>query len=58
MVKPDTPSHDKGVPRGEDLGKTNHSGRDGDRRTERDSTGINPNARKPILPSMKDLPPA
>ncbi len=58
MVKVDTPAHTKGVPRGENLSKTDHSGRDGDRRNERDSTGINPNARKPILPSMKDLPPA
>ena len=58
MVKPDTPSHVAGTARGETRANTDHSGRDGDRRIERDSTSINPEARKPILPGMPDLPPA
>jgi hypothetical protein len=58
MVKPDTPSHMKGTLRGEERAETDHSGRDGDRRNERDATSINPEARQPILPSMPKLPPA
>jgi hypothetical protein len=58
MPQPDTPGHLKGVPRGEDLSSTDHSGRDGETRNERDSTGINPDKRRPILPGMPELPPA
>jgi hypothetical protein len=58
MASPDTSAHQPGHPRGEDIATTDHEGRDGDRRNERDSTGINPDARRPILPSMGDLPPA
>ncbi|MCU1347308.1 MAG: hypothetical protein JWO56_338 [Acidobacteria bacterium] len=58
MVKPDTPSHMPGTLRGEERAQTDHSGRDGNRRNQRDSTSINPEARKPILPGMPDLPPA
>ena len=58
MVKPDSPSHDAGTRRGEKIANTDHSGRDGERRNERDATSINPEARKPILKGMPDLPPA
>ncbi|GAC1432097.1 MAG: hypothetical protein NVSMB68_04530 [Thermoanaerobaculia bacterium] len=58
MPKVDTPSHDAGTKRGERIATTDHSGRDGNRRNERDSTSVNPEARKPILPGMPDLPPA
>jgi hypothetical protein len=57
MVKPDTPSHMKGTLRGEERAQTDHSGRDGDERNARDATSINPEARRPILPGMPNLPP-
>jgi hypothetical protein len=47
----------KGTLRGEERAQTDHSGRDGDERNSRDSTSINPEARRPILPGMPNLPP-
>lgn len=58
MDQPAKPPRTPGSSHGEKRANTDHSGRDGDRRNERDSTSINPDARRPILPGMPDLPPA
>lgn len=57
---PDISAHAPGTQRGEAFafngGK--EPGREGDSRTARDSTGINPKKRAPIDPRMPNLPPA
>ena len=58
MAQQDTPSHSTTDRKGEEIAATDHSGRDGERRNQRDATSINPDARRPILPGMPDLPPA
>jgi len=54
-VKPDTPSHTFGTPKGENRAaplKTRMT------RKANDATGINVADRKPIHPQMPNLPPA
>ena len=54
-VKPDTPSHTFGTPKGENRAaplKTRMT------RKANDATGINVDGRKPIHPQMPNLPPA
>jgi hypothetical protein len=58
MVQQDTPSHSINDRKGEEIATGDHEGRDGECRNERDATSINPDARRPILPGMPDLPPA
>ncbi|MGH9512672.1 MAG: hypothetical protein ACRD2U_11120 [Terriglobales bacterium] len=56
---PDSPSHTPGTHRGEDWCKHDtEPGRKGTGRTSRDSTGINPDSRRPIDPRMPEMPPA
>jgi len=59
-VKPDLPSHTRGIKQGNSTGnydsQTGHEP-DGTSTAER-STGINPKARQPIDPSMPNLSPA
>jgi hypothetical protein len=58
-VQPDLPAHTKGIKQGNSKGNyERQSGHlpDG-RRTARASTGINPDARDPIDPSMPNLSP-
>ena len=61
-VKPDTPSHTPGTPKGEELvrRKGREPGRQSTRygRTARDSTSIRPEAQAPIDPRMPQMPPA
>lgn len=56
----DISAHTPGTKKGEDWtfkgGK--EPGREGETRTARDATGINPDARNPIDPRMPFLPPA
>ena len=58
--RPDIDAHTPGTKRGEQWtyegGK--EPGREGNTRTSRDATGINPEKRAPIDPRMPDLPPA
>ncbi|RAY15708.1 hypothetical protein DPM19_07960 [Actinomadura craniellae] len=59
-VRPDAPSHVRGIREGNEPGgyeKTPGLRPDGTA-TARRSTGINPGARDPIDPSMPNLPPA
>jgi len=61
--RPPEPVHVPGTMRGEEmvLDKGHEPGRHPGRkyyRSERDSTGINPDQREPILGSMPDIPPA
>jgi hypothetical protein len=59
MVKPDAPSHVKGIKQGNSTGNYERQGghqRDGTSNAKR-STGINPKAREPIDPSMPNLSP-
>lgn len=58
-VKPDTPSHMKGVAEGNRKGAYEHEiGHHPDGTADsRRSTGINPKKRDPILPVMPNLPP-
>jgi hypothetical protein len=60
--KPPHPDHVQGTLKGEELtlikGKEPGRGGAGFYRTERDSTGIDPKARKPIDPAMPNLPPS
>lgn len=59
MVKPDAPSHVKGIKQGNSTGNYERQGghqRDGTSKAKR-STGINPKAREPIDPSMPNLSP-
>lgn len=58
MVQHDTPAHSGTDRKGEEIATGDHDGRTGERRIERDATSINPDARRPILPGMPDLPPA
>jgi hypothetical protein len=57
---PDIDSHTAGTKRGEAWAYEGRKepGREGNGRTSRDSTGINPGKRKPIDPRMPNLPPA
>jgi hypothetical protein len=58
-VKPDTPSHVKGVHQGNQSGAYKQEAghhRDGTADARR-STGIRPKKRNPILPVMPNLPP-
>jgi hypothetical protein len=58
---PDIDSHIKGTMRAEEWtydGRRHSPGMEGDGRTIRDATGINPDKRRPIDPRMPDLPPA
>ncbi|MGI9088375.1 MAG: hypothetical protein ACR2HH_11645 [Chthoniobacterales bacterium] len=62
MSKPPVPDHVSGTPKGEEqaLG-SREAGRDPNRkyyRDARDSTGINADARQPIVPAMGNIPPA
>jgi len=65
----DAPAHDAGTRKGEEMhgggheaGRhdkgTTHAGRPAGGSTARDSTGINPDKRNPIDPSMPNMPPA
>lgn len=60
--KPPVPEHIPGTMKGEEM--TLHKGLEPGRggrpfyRTERDSTGVNAEGRKPIDPKMNNLPPA
>lgn len=59
--KPPDPVHVGGMHKGEEhaLKKGHEPGRGGKQyRIARDSTGINPENRKPILPAMPNIPPA
>jgi hypothetical protein len=59
-VKPDTPAHTPGVKQGNSTGNYDAMAghlSDGRSTAER-STGINPDAREPIDPSMPNLSPA
>ncbi len=59
QARPDTPSHTRGAPRGENVvKKQGETGYRGDTRMAGDATGINVHARKPIDPRMPNLPPA
>ncbi len=56
----DIDAHTKGTKRGEEWayeGKK-EPGREGQGRTARDSTSVNPKSRAPIDPRMPNLPPA
>jgi hypothetical protein len=57
---PDIDAHVPGTKRGEEwtLEGRKEPGREGDGRTARDATGINPDKRAPIDPRMPNLPPA
>lgn len=55
-VKPDLPSHVKGVPQGNQESKQPGHHEDGTVDARR-STGINPKKHDPILPIMPNLPP-
>lgn len=56
------PVHVPGTPKGEEQALSSHEpGRDPARkyyRSARDSTGINPDRREPIVPGMANIPPA
>jgi hypothetical protein len=57
---PDIDAHTKGTKRGEEWtyqGKK-EPGREGQGRTARDATSVNPKSRAPIDPRMPNLPPA
>jgi len=59
--RPDIDYHTNGTKRAEEWtygGRTHSPGMEGDGRSTRDATGINPDQRKPIDPRMPDLPPA
>lgn len=59
--KPPEPVHVQGMHKGEELAleKGREPGRGGKQyRIARDSTGINPEQHKPILPVMPNIPPA
>lgn len=59
---PAEPNHVAGMHKGEEfvLKKGHEPGRGGEDhyRKSRDSTGINPDRHRPILPSMPNIPPA
>lgn len=58
-VKPDAPSHTKGVNEGNKGPNETQRGHNADGTvTAARSTGINPDARDPIDPRMPNLPPA
>jgi hypothetical protein len=56
----DIDAHTQGVKRGEEWAYqgTKEPGREGDGRTARDATSVNPKSRGPIDPRMPHLPPA
>lgn len=58
-VKPDAPSHVKGIKQGNATGNYERQpGHEPDgRRTAESSTGVNAKARNPIDPRMPNLPP-
>jgi hypothetical protein len=62
LPHPPEPAHVPGTTRGEEM--TFKKGREGGRggrksyREARDSTGIDPGGREPILPAMPHLPPS
>jgi hypothetical protein len=58
-VRPDTPSHTKGVHEGNKKGGYEHSAGHHDDGTAdaRRSTGVRPKRHDPILPIMPNLPP-
>lgn len=60
VVKPDDPSHVKGIKQGNSVGNYEKQvGHEPDgRRTAESSTGVNAKARNPIDPRMPNLPPA
>jgi hypothetical protein len=62
MSKNPEPIHVPGTPKGEEQAiNRREPGRALDRkyyRTARDSTGINPDKREPIIPAMPNIPPA
>ncbi|HEY2154980.1 MAG TPA: hypothetical protein VGH33_05080 [Isosphaeraceae bacterium] len=53
------PAHTPGTPRGEELVRIagREPGREKGRRTARDATSVNPEAREPIDPRMPEMPP-
>jgi hypothetical protein len=57
---PDITAHIPGTKRGEEWAYNGgkEPGREGQGRTARDATGINPDRRRPIDPRMPNLPPA
>jgi hypothetical protein len=58
-VKPDTPSHTRGVNEGNKGPTEKQTGHNADGTvTAARSTGINPKAHEPIDPRMPNLPPA
>lgn len=62
MRKPPSPNHVPGTARGEEMAlkhrEPGRMNRGKYYRTSRDSTGINPEQKAPIDPSMPHLPPA
>jgi hypothetical protein len=62
VLTPPEPAHVPGTTKGEEmvLKKGREGGRGGRRtyREARDSTGINPEGRRPIDPAMPSIPPA
>ena len=58
--RPDIDAHIPGTMRGEEWAYEGRkeAGREGNTRTARDATGINPDQCKPIDPRMPHLPPA
>ena len=57
---PDIDAHTEGTKRGEQWAYEGRKepGREGEGRTARDATSVNPKARQPIDPRMPNLPPA
>ena len=57
---PDVCSHLPGTNKGEEwvLKGEHEPGREGNKRSARDSTSVNPKSREPIDPRMPHLPPA
>lgn len=60
--KPPEPIHIPGTSKGEEMtflkGKEPGRGTGKDYRSSRDSTGVNPEGRRPIHPDMPHMPPA
>jgi hypothetical protein len=58
-VKPDTPSHTRGINQGNEGASEKQKGHNADGTvTSERSTGINPKGASPIDPRMPNLPPA
>ena len=58
-TRPDSPSHQPGVHKGEEWSRNNtEPGRGKSDPGARNSTGINPDKRRPIDPRMPNYPPA